>query len=413
MEKESFEHSTQTSRTATSSNRSTTPYSRFLYAIATEATLSQYKRHLKEFLQFVDLLPPQEKNSTNLMEQASLELYKKSKEDITWFNDSLISYILYQKSRILKKEISGSTLRNMYKPVKLFCDMNDILLNWRVITRGIPVGKRSANDRTPTLDEIHRLLEHSDVRMKPIVLVMVSSGIRLGAWAFLKWKHITPVENNGIIIAAKVIVYAEEPDQYFTFITPEAYNALKDWMEFRSSYGEVITGSSWLMRDIWRTTSIPYGTRKGRAKFPKKLSHVAIRGMINRALFKQNIRASLLQKGEKHEFKAVHGFRKYFKTVCEQGMKPANVELLIGHDIGISTSYYKPTESQLLEDYLKVVNSLTIDKAFKLQEKLDILEKEKDEFQKFTIDKIKSLESMFEEAQGDRKKFSELFDSKS
>ena len=60
-------------------------------------------------------------------------------------------------------------------------------------------------------------------------------------------------------------------------------------------------------------------------------------------------------------------------------MKPANIELLMGHNLGISHSYYKPTEIQLLEDYLKVVNDLTIKKAYRLQQQVTILQKEKDE----------------------------------
>jgi hypothetical protein len=34
-------------------------------------------------------------------------------------------------------------------------------------------------------------------------------------------------------------------------------------------------------------------------------------------------------------------------------MKPINVEITMGHDIGISTSYYKPTEREVLDDYLR------------------------------------------------------------
>lgn len=32
-------------------------------------------------------------------------------------------------------------------------------------------------------------------------------------------------------------------------------------MDFRISYGEMITGSSWLMRDLWQITNMNYGAR--------------------------------------------------------------------------------------------------------------------------------------------------------
>ena len=32
----------------------------------------------------------------------------------------------------------------------------------------------------------------------------------------------------------------------------------------------------------------------------------------------------------------------------------------MGHDIGVSVSYYKPTERELLQDYLNAVDLLTI-----------------------------------------------------
>jgi hypothetical protein len=43
-------------------------------------------------------------------------------------------------------------------------------------------------------------------------------------------------------------------------------------------------------------------------------------------------------------------------------MKAANVEMLMGHDLGISKSYYKPQEKVVMEDYLKAVKNLTIQK---------------------------------------------------
>jgi len=39
----------------------------------------------------------------------------------------------------------------------------------------------------------------------------------------MKWKHIKPIEDeNGDVLAAKLIVYPDEPEQYFTFMAPEA-----------------------------------------------------------------------------------------------------------------------------------------------------------------------------------------------
>jgi len=36
-------------------------------------------------------------------------------------------------------------------------------------------------------------------------------------------------------------------------------------------------------------------------------------------------------------------------------MKPLNVEISMGHNTEVSASYYKPTELEVMEDYLKAV----------------------------------------------------------
>lgn len=68
-----------------------------------------------------------------------------------------------------------------------------------------------------------------------------------------------------------------------------------------------------------------------------------------------------LEKGKRrHEFQADHGFRKFFKSVCERHMKSLHVEILMGHNVGLAESYYRPSERELLEDYLKAIPDLTI-----------------------------------------------------
>ena len=239
--------------------------------------------------------------------------------------------------------------------------MNELPINWRKLQKAFQKAEGQQTIEYPRLEEIRKLLEYPDRRLKPIIFTMISSGIRIGAWDTLQWKHITSIRNtSGEIIAAKLVVYPGDQEEYYSFITPEAYNSLKEWIDFRSGYGEKITGESWVMRDIWQTTNVTYGAKWGLATSPKKLHSSAIKRLIERALWEQGVRKPLAKGKNRHEWKAAHGFRKFYKTRAEQTMRPANVELTMGHDIGVSKSYYKPTEKEILEDYLKAVDDLCI-----------------------------------------------------
>ena len=52
-------------------------------------------------------------------------------------------------------------------------------------------------------------------------------------------------------------------------------------------------------------------------------------------------------------------------------MKSINIEKLMGHSIGISDSYYRVTENELLDDYLKAIPLLTIGTENILQKQME------------------------------------------
>ncbi len=362
-------------------NKELTPYLMFKYAIKTELTRKYYERRLKKFFDFIEF------ETTEISIEVRCNKFgERSKNNANWTLTQIIRFLQYQKERVDNKDITAGTLKNFVKSLKVYCEMSDISIPWKKITRGLPNARQSANDRAPTIDEIRKLLEYPDRRIKPIVYTMISSGIRLGAWDYLKWKHIVPIkDDNGEVLAAKIIVYAGENDEYYSFISPEAYSSLLDWIKFREEYGEKITRESWLMRDIWQTTNVNYGAKWGLATCPKKLNSYAIKRILERGLWSQGLR-KLLEKGEKrHEFKAAHGFRKFYKTRTEQVMRPLNVENTLGHDIGLSGSYYRPTEKEVLEDYLKSVDLLTINNNQKVLEKQIIELKEKSNDSEYII----------------------------
>jgi hypothetical protein len=273
-----------------------------------------------------------------------------------------MEFVEFQIERTRRGEIAESTISNYYKSAKLFCEMNDVsTVNWKKIRRGIPRGRQASNDRAPTIEEIQKLVEYPDRRIKPIVYTMISSGIRLGSWDYLQWKHVKPIKNENVeVVAARLTVYAGDVEEYYSFITREAYNAIKEWMDFRASYGERITGESWLMRDIWQTTNTNYGAKLGLATLPKRLKSSGIKRLLERALWEQGVRQPLKDGAKRHEWKAAHGFRKFYKSHAEQVMRPINVEITMGHNIGVSASYYKPTENDIILDYLKAVDVLTV-----------------------------------------------------
>jgi integrase len=261
-------------------------------------------------------------------------------------------------------------------------------------------------------EEIRELVKHSDRRLKAIVYTMCSSGVRVGAFQFLRWKHVIPKidEKTGQgVLAAKLIVYAGEPEQHYSFITPECYYVLQDYMNFRANYGEQVTGESWLIRDLWQTSSdIPRNrggdgaNRKGLASYPKRLSVDAIKRELLRAEREQGLRPDLPEGVKRHEWKSSHGFRKFFQSAATAaGMKPIHVEYLMGHSLGITGHYFRPQEDEVLQDYLKAVDALTIDKDQKtanlLQKQVAELAEKNEESNQIISTKLAEKEKEAEE----------------
>jgi integrase len=345
------------------------PFSIFLLAIRSPVTREMYLQRIGYFFDFLGILKTDESGCTISMEQRFGKFLAKAKEDNNWLKNSIVKYLQGHRLRVECKEITGSTLRNYIKPIKLFCEQMDIEIPWRKIIRGMPRGRRYANDRAPTLEEIQKITDYPDRRIKPIVYLMASSGIRLGAFDYLKWGDIEPITKDDNCIAAKIRVYAEDEEECYSFTTEEAYESLREWINYRKESGEEVTKDSWLMRNL-RDVTTPRG--KGVVTIPKKLKSSGVKRLIERALWAQGLRNKLPSGRRRHEFQADHGFRKWFKTRCEiGGMKSINVETLMGHSIGIQDSYYRATSDELLLDYLKSTGFLNIDDRYVLQKQVD------------------------------------------
>jgi integrase len=228
------------------------PYENFMMALKSKETKRQYPKLLKMFLDCIKL-----DGYLSFDKRVDL-LYEKSITEKNWLATNTFIYILFHEKRVERKEIVAGTLKNHVKIIRVFCRMNDIenLVPWNKIKITMPKVKQFADDRSPILEEIRKLVEFNDPRIKSLIYLMSSSGIRLGAIDYLRWKDVVSIydeDDYTKVIAAKLIVYPGEPEQYYTFISPEAYSSLLNWMEFRESHGEIITGDSWVFRNLWET----------------------------------------------------------------------------------------------------------------------------------------------------------------
>lgn len=350
-------------------------YTKFLFALNSTSTKRQYPKRFEVFLDFLKI------DGDSISEKAIRLYHMIQVKDKEWLEDKLIEYFVFHNGRAENGEISVNTIRNYLKPIKLFFEMNGILVNWKIISKGIKKGNKASSDRPPLLSEIQKLLEFSDLRVKAIVSTMISSGIRVGSWDYLKWKHVKPIIKNNILVAAKLEVYNTQTRRwYYSFITPEAYQYLKSYIEFRQNFGEKITGESWLMRDTWQIKSQTIGKNLlGHAETPKQFKSSGIRMMINKAWKIQGVRFEKTENnGTRFEFKSLHGFRKFFETECQKVMKPLNISYLMSHDTGITQHYFKPNQEELLDDYLKAIDLLTINEENRLSKQvLELTEKQK------------------------------------
>jgi integrase len=300
----------------------------FRAAIKSQATLDPYERRPIGFLKKMDARSPDAFVTFAKMNPALAE-------------NRIIAFLSSERARADCGEISAGTINNWVKAARLFLDMSDVQLNWKKIRRVLPRARRYALDRVPTIDELREILDSADLRGKALTLIFTSSGIREGAIPHLHISDYSHIKREGHLVAGRLQVYSGDPESYVTFISPEACVALDKYLDFRRQHGEEISTLSPLFREkfdpvVGLYVELDVGNNMKGSSNEGKVKAMAghsVRMYYNRLLYSIGIRTN---KKRRHEF-SVHSFRKYFKTKAEiAGMKPAAVETLMGHSLGIS-----------------------------------------------------------------------------
>jgi integrase len=256
----------------------------------------------------------------------------------------------------ISKSSAPSTTAFWRDSLRRFLEINRVKgVDWGYINQFLPKVTKSGQDRAPTLEEIRKIVSVADLRTECLILFLSASGARIGSVEYLRWRDVYEMELEGVKLA-RVIIYRGEPEEYSTFVTPECYESLLRYRETREKVGEKVEPSSPVFAREVNKRKFDQG-KVG----PASVS--TLKNQLGELLNHMKMRGTLVEKANyrSYEWKQCHSFRKFFKTRMEMsGVKPIITEMLMGHTIGVSGSYMKPTEKELLEEYAKAIDNLTI-----------------------------------------------------
>jgi len=278
----------------------------------------------------------------------------------------------------IKNHLSPNTVPTRIFPIQTFCDVNDVILNWKKIRRLFPAKVKRSGAKPWTTKNIQKMLEYSpDARSKALIHFLASTGVRIGAISELRLKHLAEMSGG----CKSVIVYPDSTEEYVTYMTPEASKALNVYLNKRRDDGELIKPDSPVFR-----TQYQIGIQKVTPLSERGMSNVMQR-VIKRSLIKRE-----KNNGPRYDVQLDHGFRKRWNTILKlnKDISPAVVEKMMGHKVNLDHVYMTPTDDQMFGEFQKAIADLTIDDSERVRVENEKLETEKTELEK-KVDEIEEM----------------------
>jgi site-specific recombinase XerD len=219
--------------------------------------------------------------------------------------------------------LSPGRINNYAKAIKTFYRINKVVINLPY-----PLKRQSTRkDRSPTPEELMKLLDVADLRGKVIISMLALGGFREGTLVKLQYRDVKHDLEAGIIplhIHVEAEITKGKYHDYDTYLGSEAVEFLKLYLDGRRKglrKGKIppedINDDSPIIRDL-------------RSKIPRPIGEPQIYKTIHNLYFKAGL---LAQSPKGYELK-VHSIRKFFKTqLLSLGMQSDYADYMMGHTI--------------------------------------------------------------------------------
>ena len=285
-------------------------YKNFIYSIKTEVSKQMYIKCLKYYMNFLNV------TSLNELIVTPQKLIEADIKD----------YLVYLRTQ---KKISHSARKTYLAPIRKFYYVNsDYQLKWDLIisylgnddtdndndndNEDLIEDQETVEDRPYSREEIKQIFNAAqDIRVKIIISLLCSAGLRHGVLPNLKLRDLKKIEKYNIY---KITAYRKSRKfTYYTFCTPECTTLIDSYLSYRRNKGEMLNDNSPLIREQFSTKD------KLKVKNPRHLTLVTFRTLINDVLTKYtNLRKKLnfdyenKRKIGRNPTMLTHGFRKFF-----------------------------------------------------------------------------------------------------
>ena len=198
-------------------------YRNFVHSIKSPRTCIEYVRSLRIYMSWLSVY-----DNYDAMLQ----------KDPRLIASDIIDFIIYLRN---EKKLAPATINMQIAALHHFYEMNDVDLKWNKINSFKEEFHNVVEDRPYTREEIKTLVDRADLRNKAIILLLASSGVRIGAIPELRIKDLEPIDKYNLY---KITVYKKSKAKYITFCTPECRKSVDDYIKWRESVGEEIKSES-------------------------------------------------------------------------------------------------------------------------------------------------------------------------
>jgi integrase len=277
--------------------------------------------------------------------------------------------------------LAYATITFLIAPIITFYALNDVVLNTRKISKYYGEYKKVVKDRAYTQEEIYKALQTADQRMKVIILLMLSTGERIGSLPELTLGNLTRnAEGN-----YKIVIYEGTNNEYYTFTTRECASAIDDYIAYRQRCGERISFNN--VNKKWEPENSPLLRRQFdvkdslQARHPLPMKNSSIRNLLDYHLVRCGIRTVEHPIANPNTAKRIrkqvplgNGFRKFaISSFIRAGLNHEIREMLVDHATQLDQNYFRPSEEEVLSEYLKAEPYLTLDPSVRLSQENRIL----------------------------------------